>query len=130
MITLLFYPPLVLNYDPAVWIDKSEYSNQDQMVNYLQAKNLSHCALGPMGSSGFFPESGWIKSLGDTTYFVSEGTLAGQEDATIYYYLAICGVNGYGTENAIPVFDVNANQSDAVDCVDLAEQVLSTLHVP
>jgi len=43
---LYFYRPLVVDYDPAVWEDRSEPDNKEMMVNYLQHRERESCTIG------------------------------------------------------------------------------------
>jgi hypothetical protein len=122
-----FYPPLVLDYPADQWVDKSEYDNTEMMVNYLQNQELKTCAIGPMGPSGFYPESMKDVTLGNIDYQVllDQNTTSGD---TISYYFAISTSTG-SIENdvGIAIFDVQSTPAEAKNCRAAAEKVLATL---
>lgn len=122
------YMPLSLDYDTSLWVDKSEYSNTETRMNHLQSKQMNSCILGPIGASGFYPSPDRIVDLNGNQYEVVE--VRTQQDRVVIYYFAISVIDGYDSEISIPVFNVIANASELHECVRIAEDVLSTLHVP
>jgi hypothetical protein len=129
--TLLFYPPLVMDYDPALWGDKSEYVDRSIMVNYLQAKDLSTCTIGVQGPTGFYgPHTTESITFGDISYtlLVLEDQLPEFQSA---YYLEEQTLSGYEYEQyGLPVLGVGASPDEWERCKMLAEEVLGTLQVP
>jgi len=121
------YPLLVLDYDPLLWDDLSEYSNTEWMINFLQHRELDTCRIGPMGPSGFWPEDMAEKKLGNIDYQVKYD----QVDSTggrASFYFAMDAIGGrIENEFGIPHFAVMYDPSQAEGCKAAAEDVLATL---
>ena len=125
-----FYTPLVMNYDTSLWKDESRYLDLSVWTNSLQARGLDHCTLGPEGPNGDYPAPDYLAHLGKVRYQVA-----------IFKNLKPGSVLGsYIDTNSLPNYDyqskgivhlnVQANASEWPKCQQLAEAVLSTLHVP
>jgi hypothetical protein len=126
---LLFYPPLVMNYDPSAWEDKSHYTDLSVMVNYLEDRKLTTCILGVVGPSGNFPTPSEIIYLGKARYQVT--IYEHQIDGKIYaLYLQDKLLSGYDHGIGAPVLGVAASPSEWLACKRAAEKILSTLHSP
>lgn len=137
---LFFYEPLVMNYDPSIWEDRSNYAewgtNRNPATgtiieNYLQAKDLKSCAIGVQGPTGFQgPHSTEIVRLGNIDYTVL--TLQDSSPASIgAFYIVDQSLIGYNDDiHGLPVLGVGASPSEWKACKASAEKVLSTLHVP
>ena len=123
---LLDYPPLVLEYDPSLWKDESQYTNPDKRVNYLQAKELGTCTLAEGGGSGFFPTPDQIVDLGGVRYQVTmlQDT---PPDRTVGHYIEDQTLTGYRYQLGLPVLEISARPSEWDQCKLLAEKVLATL---
>ena len=124
---LMFYPPLVMAYDPDLWIDESEYGNTDRMINFLRHKHLETCTMGVRGPSGFYPDNMKTVRLGTIDYqvFTGDRLYAGK---VMSDYFAI-GSSGETIENetGIPVLELSAIPSEIEQCVRDAEKVLANL---
>jgi len=129
VLPLLFYPPLIMNYDTYLWKDESRYTDPVYMANYIRAQSIETCTLGVQGPSGFYPTPEEIVHLGDVKYQIvtEENLLPG---SVIAYYFEANSLSGYNYEIGLPVLVIQANQSEWNECKTLAENVLSTLHAP
>jgi hypothetical protein len=127
---ILFHPPLILNYDSSIWSDESEYTNTNRMVNYLQARSLETCHIGPQGASGNFPSPDEIVFLGNIRYQVTTFKDLPPGSTTSYYIntnsLAEYNYEGIG---AI-VLTISASPVEWDACKILAEKILATLQFP
>ena len=128
---LLFYPSLVMNYDPSVWKDESQYIDRSVMVNYLQAKKLTTCTIGVQGPTDFNgPHSSETMLLGGINFSVlSFPTIS--TDFVSRAYLADQSLVGFDYASyGLPVFWISANPTEWHECQEYAKEVLSTLHFP
>lgn len=124
---LKFYPPLVVEYDPVVWRDASEYNNALMMVNYLQHRALPGCSIGVMGPSGFYPSPMQRQRLDKIEYeiFRQESVQSGQTN--IYYFASGASLAEIHKNVGIPVLIVQAFPEEIDQCEADAEIVLVTL---
>ena len=126
--SIIFYPPLVLNYPADLWIDKSEYDNTERMVNYLQNKDLKTCAIFPIGPSGFYPDNMKEITLGDIHYQILLNQTTTNGNAISYYFAISAPKGSIESEAGIPHFDVQSSPKEATQCKEEAEIILATLH--
>lgn len=128
---ILFYPPLVFNYDPSAWEDASRYTDANVMLNFLQARPLQTCTLGPEGPNGDWPSQYEVVQLGKISYQFSSLD-NGHGDIVSLYLLegSSDSLPGYSGAPGLPKFNVVASQAEWEQCKALAEKVLATLHVP
>jgi hypothetical protein len=124
---LLFYPPLVMNYDPSAWEDKSHYTDLSVIVNHLENRNLTTCKLGVIGPSGNFPTPSEIIYLGKARYQVTiyEHQTPGKITAL---YVEDKPLPGYDHGIGTPVLMIEASLSEWSDCKKVTEKILSTIH--
>ena len=135
---LLFYPALVMNYDPSVWEDKSNYaewglnfSTQAGIIvkNYLQSLSKV-CQIGVIGPSGYFPLAEEIVQLGDVRYQLTTSDNE-QFEVRTGHYIEDQSLIGYNYDRyGFPVLEIIAPPSEWDECKKLGENVLATLHVP
>jgi hypothetical protein len=136
---LFFYVPLVMNYDPSIWVDKSNYTEWGEnqkpiegiiIENYLQALNLKLCQIGMVGPSGFFPSPEKIIRLGNVRFQFS--TLENNEfGVKIGHYIEDQSLANYNYDRyGLPVMQITAKPSEWEECRALGEEVLATLYVP
>ncbi|MFZ5882621.1 MAG: TolB family protein [Chloroflexota bacterium] len=128
---LVFYPPLVVNYDPSEWKDESRYADNKSMTNFLQSRRLSTCTIGVQGPTDFNgPQPQFIPALlGDIRYsmiFWGETT----PSVISAWYIEDQSLTDYNYAAGLPIFAVQASVSEWDACKALAEKVLSTLRVP
>ncbi len=123
-----FYPPLVLDYPTDQWVDKSEYNNLQMMVNFLQNRELESCVIGPMGPSGFWPESTIDKRLGSIDYQAQLDQKTDTGDWISYYFAISAPAGIIDNEIGTAHFFVKSNPAEAKKCRVAAEDVLATLH--
>ena len=128
---ILFYPPLTFTYDPSVWEDASRYADANFRVNYLQARSLQTCTVGPEGPNGDWPSQYEVVHLGKISYQFSELD-NGHGDIVSLYLLegSSESLTGYSGAPGLPKFNVVASQTEWEQCKAMAEEVLSTLRVP
>ncbi|GAB4463510.1 MAG: hypothetical protein Kow0070_24110 [Anaerolineales bacterium] len=128
---LVFYPPLVVNYDPSEWKDESHYADNKFMTNFMQARRLNTCTIGVQGPTDFNgPQSEFVLvRLGDTRYSV---IFWGEDPQSIVsaWYIEDQTLSNYDYLPGLPILTVQAAVSEWDACKALAEKVLSTLHVP
>jgi hypothetical protein len=135
-----FYVPLVMRYDPLLWIDKSNYmewgENQQPVAgviieNYIQAQELETCIIGVQGPTDFngTPPVFVPVRLGDIRYSVIFWGETQQGDMSAWY-IEDQSLHGYDYAPGLPILGVYANLSEWEECKALAEEVLATLHVP
>ncbi len=129
--SILFYPPLVFDYDTSAWEDASSYTDANVMQNYLLARGLQTCTLGPEGPNGDWPSQYQVVQLGKLSYQFSTRD-NGHGDIVALYLLegSSDSIAGYSGAPGLPKFNVVASQSEWEQCKALAEQVLSTLRMP
>lgn len=129
---ILYYKPLVLNYDAALWQDASLYNFKPRMVNYLLLKSASSCRITPQGPSGFTTsEEGYTKGekqLGDITYTTLETSQPTAEK--MMFYFAEGEITGYDSGIGTPILVVSSSEEAWETCQAAAEEVLATLHSP
>ncbi len=118
---LLFYPPLIMNYDTVIW--------KMMDVNFIQVLKLETCQLGEIGPSGNFPTPDEILQLGDVRYqvTVSDKTPPGLITAR---YIEDQSIKDYDYNLGVAVVMLQAKPSEWDKCKTLGEMVLSTLHIP
>lgn len=128
---LLFYPPLIMNYDPSMWKDESQYIDRSVMVNYLQAKNLTTCTIGVQGPTDFNdPLSSEIILLDGINFSILSFSET-SSDFVNRAYLADQSLVGFDYANyGLPVFWISAKSTEWNECQEFAEEVLATLHSP
>lgn len=126
---LYFYRPLVVDYDPEVWEDRSEPENTEMMVNYLQHRQLESCTIGVRGPSGFYPEDMQEVTLGDITYQVYEQELSGGAVVRDYFFKSATTEAFEEVFNTVGVsiLQVQYHPSERRDCLAAAEEVFATL---
>ena len=130
---LLIYPPLVMNYDTSIWKDESQYADTrympvDYVLNNLRALGLETCRVGLQGPIGDFLVTPEKIQLGSIKYDVIVFTDSfGSVGA---YYTEDNSLVGFNYEKGTSVLLVSASPTEWKECKALAEQVLSTLHVP
>ena len=129
---LLLYPPLVMNYDPSVWKDESQYSDTLSMstyfiTNYLQALQLDSCKIRQQGPMGDIPAAPQVIQLGTVRYEVV--TLRNSPDSVLVYYIENQSLTELNYDHGTAVLAVEASQAEWVECRKIAEEVLATLHV-
>lgn len=128
--TLKFYPPLVMTYDPLLWEDRSEYTNPDWMINYLQSRTLPTCKIGVQGPTDFNGQMVFVDvQLGKLKFSVtfSENT----ESAEISgMYIEQQSIPNYDYSPGLPIPAIIAGRNEWKDCKKIAEEVLATLQVP
>ena len=126
---LKFYPPLILNYDPILWDDKSEYTNLEMMINYLQSRELDTCQIGVAGPSGNFPPQYEVITYGNVRYLVSK-TEDIVNKLTYGLFIEDQSLVEYDYTDGLPVLNVIANPEEWLACMDRAEKVLASLNSP
>jgi len=119
---LIFYPPLVMNYEVQSWTDKSEYNNSSIKINYLQHQKLEACTIGVQGPSGFYPEDMKTVTLGKIVYQVFTQESSGKIN-TFYF-----AQNTTTSEGNIPILIVQSDASEDDECRAEAEKVLASLN--
>lgn len=130
-----FYPSLIMNYDPSIWEDKSNYAEWGKDLspvpgtiidNHLQALELQRCQIGVIGPSGNFPTPDEIISLGNVKYqlTISEDNDLGVKRA---HYIEDQSLISYNYDHGLPVMEIVSNTSEWDECKMLGEEVLATL---
>ncbi len=122
-----YYPPLILSYDPDLWLDRSEYDNPEKLLsgNFLEHRRIDGCTVGVQGASGFYPENMLPVTLGELYYEVYESPgEAAQTPYRAYFALdpAFADVSA-----GIPILGVRAGLPTTAACWEAAEAVLATL---
>ncbi len=110
-------------------MDRSEYLNTRQLVNYLQSNILASCTISVMGPSGFYPESWDTVELGTVKYNVYK-TLNEKDNVSIFYYENQSIIGFSYDKIGIPILIVRSNRLEASRCRENAEHVLGTLRMP
>ncbi|MEP0805120.1 MAG: hypothetical protein HRF47_06505 [Chloroflexota bacterium] len=128
---LVFYPPLIVNYDSSEWKDESRYTDNKFMENFLQSRRLSTCILGVQGPTDFNgPQPKFVPALlGDIRYSV---IFWGETTPSVIsaWYIEDQSLADYNYAAGLPIFAVQSSVSEWDACKALAEKVLSTLRVP
>ena len=125
---LSIYPPLFMDYDPSIWLDKSDLVYRAELVNYLQNQKLESCTISVQGASGFYPENMPEITLGNITYQVYERENA-EIGQVIKTFFAKSSIKGDVSSTAgMAILAVQASPSEAQQCFETAEIVLGTLH--
>jgi hypothetical protein len=128
---LVFYPPLIMKYDPSEWKDESRYTDKKNMMNFLQSRRLSTCVIGVQGPTDFNdPQIKFVPvQLGDIRYsFVFWGETS--KSILSAWYIEDQSLSEYDYLRGLPILGIQANVSEWDACKNLAEKVLSTLRVP
>jgi hypothetical protein len=136
---LFFYPPLIMNYDPSIWGDRSNYQDWGLnfnpragviIKNYLQALQFEECHIGVVGPSGYFPVADEIVLLGKVRYQLTTSESPQSATKTGHYiedqFLTNYDYDRYG----LPVLEIGAALSKWDQCKKMGENILSTLRVP
>lgn len=131
--TLLLYTPLIMNYDPSVWRDESQYADSRLMpvyfvTNYLQALRLESCKIGQQGPMGDIPGTSEAVRLGAVRYNIVTST--DSPDSVLAFYIENQSLTEFNYDNGTAVLAVEASQAEWAECKNMAEKVLATLHVP
>ena len=133
---LFFYDPLVMNYDPSLWVDKSNYGqwgeNQSPregvlIENYLQARDLASCTIGVQGPTDFQQATPEKVQLGDVGYQVITFR---ENNSVMAFYIEDQSLSRYNYEPGLPIPVIGASSAEWHACKAMAEKVLATLHVP
>lgn len=123
VMTLLLYPPLLVNYDPSVWTDFSVYS-EPSFENHLQAVAWPDCRIGVQGPTHFNGPNDYVEiELGEISY----GRLTFPDEPAFAFYLA---EEFSDEETGVPVLGVVSGEAEWEACQALAEMVLATLRRP
>jgi hypothetical protein len=129
--TLILYPPLVLDYDPSQWLDRSDYrKNPPMLKNGLDSLQLPSCGLGILSHSGFFPAPDETVVLGDGRYLVASFSDLVPGEISTFYFEDEALPNFDYEKYGIPVLQVNALESEWKECRRLAEELIETIHAP
>lgn len=127
---LIFYPPLIMNYDPTIWVDLSEYTNKERMVNYLQSTLWETCKIGVQGPTVFNIPYEFLKvTLGKIRYIVVT-IQEPNRGITSARYIEDQSLTGYDYGPGLPIPVVSAQTDEWITCKEQAEIILSTLHSP
>jgi len=128
-IALKFYPPLVMDYDPAAWVDRSDYPNDQFVVNYLESQLLANCSIGVHGPSGIPPAPARAVTLGDVRYVVytyDDSPWIGMSA----WYIEDQSVPGHDYSQGLPVLVIASGLEEWRECKSQAELVLASLRTP
>jgi hypothetical protein len=125
--SLQWYKPLVMDYDPNAWVDKSEPGNPDRYVNTLQSREVASCTIGVKLPSGWGDYPYQTVQLGkiDYTVYTFPDTPPGSITAD---YFADNSLTGYDYGIGTPIPMVQSSTSEWSRCKTIAEKVLATLH--
>jgi len=127
---LKFYPPLVMEYDPSLWEDKSEYTNPDWMINYLRSRSLEKCLIGVQGPTDFNDPIEFTDiQLGSISYSMTkfENSDLGEVGAM---YIEKQSLVGYDYAPGLPIPTIASSLTEWEVRKLLAEEVLATLRSP
>jgi hypothetical protein len=128
---LKFYPPLIMNYDPDVWVDKSEYTNTDWMINYLQSISLITCKIGVQGPTDFNGPVTWEEvQIGELKFSIPKFEQTDTSGLMSAMYLENGSLEGYDYIPGIPIPVIISSSEEWTACKAIAEDVLKTLHSP
>jgi hypothetical protein len=126
---LRFYVPLIMTYDPSLWVDKSNYGNDDIRQGYLEGKSLSTCQLWESAGRGLNPGRTEHITLGSINY--SRTTYDSDASGALSaVYIDRDSLAEFDYSKGAPILILLADASEWSDCLILAEQVLATLQVP
>ncbi|HCR70105.1 MAG TPA: hypothetical protein DIW23_01565 [Anaerolineae bacterium] len=128
---VLSHPPLIMNYEPSKWEDKSKYFDNTSVLNYLQTKELSSCKIGIQDPAGYYePYESETVTLGNIDYTIIYPDST-SSDYVLFLYLDAESFSGYRYDlYGLPVFGISSNSSEWEECKKLGEEVLSTLRIP
>jgi hypothetical protein len=125
-----FYPPLVFDYQTDQWIDKSDYGNKEEIINYLQNIDVKTCTINPMGASGFYPENMKKIYLGSIRYQILLNQSLTTGNVVNYYFALSSSIGSIESQAGVPHFAVQSSSIESEKCIIAAEKVLATLHSP
>jgi hypothetical protein len=115
--TVLF--PAGYNYDPANWIDESQYTNRDFTVNYSRARSLQNCTIGVVGPSGSIHRQ-TRSSFSVTSGIKKVKTFQGQPPRyTFTRYFEDCSLWDKGAV----VFEITINPDEWEKCKALGKRI-------
>lgn len=131
--SVIFYPPLILQYDVEQWEDTTPYTDPNAIAeNRLQSKKLASCRIGVQGSTNFNDPTMFthdIIRLGNIDYSVM--TTTNDQSETIHsFYIDESSLEEYDYRDGFPVLTVRSKPEEWEECRSLAEIVLSTLSLP
>jgi hypothetical protein len=120
-----------MDYDSALWVDMSEYSNPDWMVNYLQSRNLGSCLIGVQGPTDFNGPTQQFSNIqvGSLNFSVITFSDADRGEVSAMY-IESGSIAGYDYSPGLPIPVIISNLNEWDYCKTSAEKILATLHVP
>lgn len=127
MFALQYYPPLVMEYDPEAWMDKSEPGNKQAYVNFLQSKELGSCTIGvnlPSGWGDYPHETVQLGHVNYTVYTFGDSPSSPGQITAIYFANQLVGAD---YRIGIPMPMISASNAEWNRCKMLGEVVLATL---
>jgi hypothetical protein len=128
---LLLYPPLVLDYDPSLWVDQSDYNpNPPMLKNSLQSRTRTSCGLWILAHSGFSPIPDETVVLGNGRYLVASFDDMVPGEIHAFYFEDEAIPNFEYEKYGIPVLQLGAVESEWQDCRRLGEELIATIHLP
>jgi len=127
--SLLFYPPLVMDYNQALWLDKTQYGDPNAyQTNFLQSASLESCRIGIQGPTEFPSMASETVQLGQVQYIrYLMGDGSGSNSA---WYIENKSLPGYNYEAGLPIPFISSSLAEWDQCRQLGEAVLSTLSTP
>jgi hypothetical protein len=126
-----FYEPLVLKYDPALWVDESNYNSTDLTIYGLKSTRVGTCRIDVQGPT----------DLNDPNAFTTMTVTLGTNHFTLlkfkelganglqhaWYMLEVPSIPGFDFTSGIPVLVMQASPAVWTQCKKLVEDVFATL---
>lgn len=126
-----FYEPLVLKYDPSLWIDKTNYNDPIDSGGGLQSTRLRSCRIGVQGPTDINDPNAY------TSTKVNLGTIhfnlirfkqpAGNGMDTAWYWVEDQSIPGFSFASGTPILVMQASADEWMQCKMLIEDVFATL---
>ncbi|MEN6571709.1 MAG: hypothetical protein ABFD24_07700 [Anaerolineaceae bacterium] len=126
-----FYEPLVLKYDPSLWIDRTNYNDPIDSGYGLQSTRLRSCRIGVQGPTDINDPNAY------TSTKVNLGTIhfnlirfkqpAGNGMDTAWYWVEDQSIPGFSFASGTPILVMQASADEWTQCKKLVEDVFATL---
>ena len=126
---LLYYPPLVMNYNTSMWVDGTQPESGDPyQTNELRANGFSTCRIIVQGAMGIPPIEHQAIQLGNVQY--NQYTIVTEAGDNMALFIENSSLSGYNYEQGLPIPAVTSNPAEWDMCLKMGEEVISTLHIP
>lgn len=126
---LLYYPPLVMNYNTSMWVDNTQPESGDPyQTNELRANGFSTCRIIVQGAMGIPPVEHQSIQLGNVQY--NQYTIVTEAGDNMALFIENSSLSGYNYEQGLPIPAIASSPAEWDICMKMGQEVISTLHIP